>query len=82
MDQVDSLFKPGPMNLLGLVVMFQSDDYCSFFAPFFDIAVRLGSLFQRKTFIDDRFDLPRLNKLFDKYEIIGLFGVGFSTSLS
>ena len=52
--------------LLGFAIMFHSDDYISFFVSCFDIPVRLGSLFQRKSSIYDCFYLPRLNKLFDE----------------
>ena len=43
--------------------MRHSYDDISLFAPCFDIAVRLGGLFQRVASIDDRSYLPRLNKL-------------------
>jgi hypothetical protein len=47
-----------------LLVMFHSYDYISLFAPFLDIPVSLGNLFQRIASIYDRFYLSRLNKLF------------------
>ena len=46
--------------------MFQSYNYISRFLPFFNIAMSLGSLFQRIASINDRFYLPRLNKLFEE----------------
>jgi hypothetical protein len=46
--------------------MFHSDDYISLFAPFLDIPVSLGNLFQGIASIYDRFYLPRLNKLFEE----------------
>lgn len=33
-----------------------------------NIPVRLGSLFQRKASVDNRFNLPRLNQRFDNHE--------------
>ncbi len=53
--------------LLGLVVMFQSDDYISLFVSLIDIPVRLGSLFQWIQSVNDRFYVTRLNKLFEEY---------------
>ena len=52
--------------------MLHSYDYISLFVPFFDISVGLGSPFQRIGSIDDRFYLPRLNKLFEENEILSI----------
>ena len=54
------------MRKLGFVVMRHSYDYISRLLPCFDIAVRLGNLFQRIASIYDRFNLSRLNKLFEE----------------
>ena len=47
-----------------------SYDYISLFVSFFDIAVRLGSLFQRIASIYDRLYLSRLSKLFEENQIL------------
>ena len=52
--------------LLGFVIMFHRYDYISLFVSCFDIPVSLGNLFQRVASIDDRFYLPRFNKLFEE----------------
>ena len=49
--------------------MLHSDDDISLFVPCFDIPVSLGNLFQRIASIDDRFYLPRLNKLPEENQI-------------
>jgi hypothetical protein len=41
--------------------MFYTDDDIALFVPLLDIAVSLGSLFQRIASIYDRFYLPRLD---------------------
>ncbi len=46
--------------------MAHSDDNASLFVPFVHIPVRLGSLFQGITSINDWSYLSRLNKLFDE----------------
>ena len=45
------------------------DDDTAHLVPGFDITVRLGSLRQRIAPIDDRFDLPFLNKLSEESQI-------------
>ena len=50
-----------------------SDDHAPPFVPFIDISVRLGGLFQRIASIYDRFDLSRLDELFQEEEILRLF---------
>jgi hypothetical protein len=49
--------------------MLHSDDDIPLFVSCFDIPVRLGSLRQRIAPIDDRFDLPLLNKLSEENQI-------------
>ena len=39
---------------------------------FLHIPVRLGSLFHREAFINDGFDLPFFNQLFDEDQAFGL----------
>ena len=41
--------------VLGIVIMFHSDDYISLFVPFVGIPVSLGRLLQRIGSINDRF---------------------------
>jgi hypothetical protein len=53
--------------------MFHSYDYISLFVSFIDISVTLCNLFQGIMTINDRFYLPRLNKLFEENLIFGLF---------
>ena len=45
--------------------MFHRNDDISFFMSFFNVPMSLGSLFQWIRPVNDRFDLPRLNQLFD-----------------
>ena len=47
-----------------------SYDHVSLFVSCFDIAVRLGSLFQRLASIYDRLYLSRLSKLFEENQIL------------
>lgn len=61
---------PVPLNILiGSVIVLHSYNYISLFLPCFEIAVRLRGLVQRKTPVDHRFYLARLNQLFDKYKV-------------
>ncbi len=46
--------------------MHQGDDYIPLLLSRFDIPVSLGCLLQRIASIDDRFDLPRLDQLFEE----------------
>ena len=62
----------GCSALLGFAVVSHSDDYISLFVPCFDIPVSLDNLFQRIASIYDRFDLPRLNKLFEENQMFSL----------
>ena len=52
----------GYSTLFGFAVMLYSYDYISCFVPFFNIAVSLRNLFQRISFIYDRFYFSRLYK--------------------
>lgn len=50
--------------------MHHSDDDVALFVPLIDIAVRVDNLLQRIVSIDDRFDLPCFDKLFDENKIV------------
>lgn len=52
-----------------LATMRHSNDDIPLFAPCFDVPVRLGRLLQRIASINDRFQLPCLNKLFEKNQV-------------
>ena len=45
------------------------NNYVAHFLTCFDVAVRIGSLFQWVTPVDHGFDLARLNQLSEKYQI-------------
>ena len=57
------------LNLIGsnfsVLVVFNSDGDMALFLPTFYVPVCLSRLFQRKAPVDDRFYLPRFDKLFD-----------------
>src|SRR5512138_2099783 len=46
------------------------DDHIAFLVPLLDVAVSLGSLFQRIASVDDRFDLPGLDQRLDRQEVL------------
>lgn len=56
----------GRNALSGFVVVFNRDDYISLFVSGFDIAMRIGDLFQRITSIDNCLYLFRFDHLFEK----------------
>jgi hypothetical protein len=49
----------------GFAIMADGDGDMALFVPLFDIAMGLGRLVQRKSFIDDGFYLSRFNELLD-----------------
>lgn len=49
--------------------MFHCDNDISLFVSCIDIPVGLNNLFQRIAFINNRFDLPRLDEFFEEDQI-------------
>ena len=54
-------------------LMGNGDDHASLFVPLVDIAVGIDHLLQGIRPVDDRFQLPRLDKLFDENQIFSTF---------
>jgi hypothetical protein len=52
--------------LLGSAIMLHSYGYTSLFVSTFDVPVSLSNLFQGKALVDDCFELPGLDQLFDE----------------
>jgi hypothetical protein len=70
----------GRSALSGFVAMFHSDNHISLFVSLFNIAVRLGHMFQWITPIDDRFYLPCLNQLLrDVFPVLQFHSSGLTT---
>ncbi len=62
----DSLQLSATITFIPFFLCLNSDDDISLFVSFFNIPMRLGSLFQRIISINDRFYLSRFNQLFEE----------------
>jgi hypothetical protein len=67
------------INLSDFGFMFYRDDNISLFVTFFNVAVRLGHLFQWIASIYDRFELSYVDQFFEHkqvFELVAAIGVG------
>ena len=60
-------------GLSGFVIRHNGNDYISLLVPYVNIPVRLGNLFKRICSVYGRFQLPRLDKLFEKNKVFSVF---------